>query len=269
MAYPDDFCFGRVFCFDDFCPKFAPGSFHLHAVLTGWEARPLPSLVHGQMKNKRKLHLGCGLNTPEGWINVDASWNALLAKHPFLKRILRVFRLVPARILDIPWSRGIVIHDLKKPLPFSNDFFSVVYASHLLEHLYLKEAKKLLKECFRVVEPGGVLRIMVPDLRVITMEYVNSKTSGDNARTARAADKFMEDLGMREKNPKNRNFLYRLYNNLTDFHIHKWMYDSDSLIYYLEEAGFGTVEEKKIHESKIEDIATIELNSGLCVEGTK
>lgn len=209
-----------------------------------------------------KLHLGCGLNTPEGWLNVDGSWNARLAKHPFLKKILRRLKLLPQSQLEIKWNPDIFIHDLKKPLPFENDSFGAVYASHVLEHLYLSQARNLLKECFRVLKPGGILRIMVPDLEKIADDYVKSK---DNL----AASKMMEELNFINPNSVSGGFFYRIYSRLKDFLSHKWMYDAKSLVFYFNEAGFADAQKMQLKKSGIENIEKIELNGGLCVEGTK
>jgi len=124
--------------------------------------------------NPVRLNLGCGLQAPPGWINVDGSWNARLAKYPVLRRMLSSFRLLPADKLEIPWSPSILIRDVRKPLPFSDGSVSVVYASHVLEHLYREEGQRLIAESFRVLAPGGILRIVVPDLRAIVEEYLGN-----------------------------------------------------------------------------------------------
>ena len=85
----------------------------------------------------KRLHLGCGLNTPEGWIHVDGSWNAWSAKYPLLRKVLKTIHLLPAELGGIAWNQDILIHDLRKPLPFRDNHFHSVYASHVLEHLYL------------------------------------------------------------------------------------------------------------------------------------
>ena len=55
-------------------------------------------------------------------------------------------------------------HDLRYPLPYDNESFQGVFSEHTLEHLYPFEAIKLLKEIHRVLAPGAILRITVPDL---------------------------------------------------------------------------------------------------------
>ena len=50
----------------------------------------------------------------------------------------------------------------------------VVYHSHLLEHLQQEEGEDLIQECFRVLKPGGILRIVVPDLERICRDYLST-----------------------------------------------------------------------------------------------
>ncbi len=92
------------------------------------------------------LNLGCGQQIHPDWLNVD-----LEAGDP------RVFA-----------------HDLRRPLPFPGASFSAVYHSHVLEHLPRREAPRFLAECWRVLEPGGILRVVVPDLEGIVRLYVRN-----------------------------------------------------------------------------------------------
>lgn len=213
----------------------------------------------------RRLLLGCGLTNAKNWILLDGSWNAWLAKHSLLRKFLNAFKLIPPDSLNTPWRKDILIHDVKKPLPFTDNSLHAVYASHLLEHLYFSEAKKLLHECYRVLEPGGILRVVVPDLKFIASEY---------SRTG-LADKFNEMLMLRNSKPPAGNLVYRIYSQLTDFHSHKWMYDTESLSLHMEETGFVNIEGKALFESAIYNIHEVENpermqnGAGICVEGVK
>ena len=227
---------------------------------------------------KNRLHLGCGLTTPVGWINIDGSWNARLAKHPVLRRIAHSLRLVSADKLSVPWNPAIFIHDVRNPLPFPADSAEVIYSSHLLEHLYFEEARELVRECFRVLTAGGVLRIVVPDLRAIVREYLGDGRIGEPSAdpdSLRPADRLNHRLLMRPSAPPNANCLYRVYTAWKDFHQHKWMYDADSLIALLESSGFTAVREMSLHQSRIADIKDVEQpgrvanGEGICVEGVK
>jgi SAM-dependent methyltransferase len=224
----------------------------------------------------KKLHLGCGIKTPDGWLNLDGSWNAWLAKYPIMRRLLKFFGIIKQSLLDVPWDSNIIIHDVRKPLPFPNESLSAIYASHLLEHLYLEEAKDLLIECYRILEPNGILRMLVPDLRSIILEYLDApEKSSDSKRILNRADRLNERLCYRYPQPTSGSLIYKVYTALTDFHLHKWSYDAESLINYFRMAGFIEVQEMQLFQSRIESIKEIEdpkmiLDGvGICVEGLK
>ena len=48
-----------------------------------------------------------------------------------------------------------------------SDTYDVVYAAHVLEHLFFHEAVRALQEFLRVLKPGGTLDLRVPDLSSI------------------------------------------------------------------------------------------------------
>lgn len=92
------------------------------------------------------LNIGCGSRYHPRWVNLDAH----------------------------PCALGILKHDALTGLPFPTESFDVVYASHLLEHFPRTQVLPFLRECFRVLRDGGVLRIVVPDLEAIARLYVKS-----------------------------------------------------------------------------------------------
>ena len=94
----------------------------------------------------KKLNLGCGYHYTQGWTNLD-------------------FKSAGPDV--IAW-------DLRKGIPFPDNNFDVVYHSHLLEHLAKNEAEKFMYDCFRVLSPGGILRVVVPDLECITRWYLHA-----------------------------------------------------------------------------------------------
>ena len=110
---------------------------------------------------------------------MDGSWNARLAKHPFLRKTLSWFRILPGEKAKVPWSRDIFIHDVRKPLPFASFSADAIYASHILEHLYREQGEQLIRESFRVLVPGGIIRIVVPDLHAIVHEYLGNRFFGE------------------------------------------------------------------------------------------
>jgi SAM-dependent methyltransferase len=201
-----------------------------------------------------------------------------LAKYPAIRSLLGSLHIVPSALTRIRWGSDVVYHDLRRPLPFSDETAEAIYASHLLEHLYYNEAQRLLNDCYRVLQPGGVLRLVVPDLQSVLEEYCGA-TPFDGERDAPAftlrADRVNERLGLRHIEAPRGGVAIRIYKALTDFDVHKWMYDTESLIHYVEAAGFQNVARMEFQQSRITDIAELEVpgrvlhGAGICVEAVK
>jgi predicted SAM-dependent methyltransferase len=216
-----------------------------------------------------QLHLGCGLTTPAGWVNVDGSWQVILARYPVLKSVLIQTGLLTKSQAAIPWSAEVMRLNLTHPLPFASGSFQAVYSSHTLEHLYHEEAGRLLQECHRVLKPGGICRAVVPDLQSMVERYVKAKV----AHNAEAGTQLMEELLFHERQRK-RGLLGAAY-RLTAFHQHKWMYDAASLQLLFESVGFVSVQQKGYLESGIngiegvENAGRIDDGEGVAIEGMK
>jgi SAM-dependent methyltransferase len=96
--------------------------------------------------SRRLLNLGCGGRFHAAWTNLDAA----------------------------PQSTSVIRHDVTQRLPFADRTFEFVYHSHLLEHLTPEQGAALLRECHRVLTPGGTIRVVVPDLEAIARLYLHA-----------------------------------------------------------------------------------------------
>lgn len=92
------------------------------------------------------VNLGCGARHASGWLNFDF----------------------------VSSSKSVVQADLRQGIPLETSFADVVYHSHVLEHFNGQDGIRFLVECYRVLKPGAILRIAVPDLEQITREYLRS-----------------------------------------------------------------------------------------------
>ena len=90
------------------------------------------------------INLACGQTFDSRWINLDQYASA----------------------------DDVKAHDLRNPLPFSDNFADAIYCSHFLEHLDIEMADKFLSECLRCLKPGGILRIVVPDFERMAKDYL-------------------------------------------------------------------------------------------------
>lgn len=99
------------------------------------------------MKEKVKLHLGCGWrNFGDDWIHVDGG------DYKHLKH---------QSITDLSWAE--------------NESVDLIYASHVFEYFDREEAKTVLKEWNRILKPGAVLRIAVPNFKALAEMYTDGK----------------------------------------------------------------------------------------------
>tara|TARA_Y200000002_G_C22678453_1_gene663057 strand:- start:2189 stop:3010 length:822 start_codon:yes stop_codon:yes gene_type:complete len=69
--------------------------------------------------------------------------------------------------------------DLLKGLPFKDKSFDVVYSSHFIEHIPKDQVNYFLAECYRVLKPKGVIRLITPDLEFLSKEYINHNELND------------------------------------------------------------------------------------------
>ncbi|OEU49621.1 MAG: hypothetical protein BA861_09080 [Desulfobacterales bacterium S3730MH5] len=92
------------------------------------------------------LNLGCGSRFHQAWTNIDIVTSSL----------------------------HVQAHDLSQGIPFQDETFDAVYHSHLLEHFPKNKALGFTQECYRVLKPGGIARVAVPDLERIARTYLQA-----------------------------------------------------------------------------------------------
>lgn len=95
------------------------------------------------------LNLGCGSHRPKGheWTNVD-QLSQQLPDH---------------EVGQLKGERNYLEMDISKPLEFPDEEFHAILMAHVLEHFSVQPAQSLLRECLRVLKPGGVIMVSVPD----------------------------------------------------------------------------------------------------------
>jgi SAM-dependent methyltransferase len=71
-------------------------------------------------------------------------------------------------------SAAVIACDIRRGLPFASATFRACYSSHVLEHLTPAEGTGLLREIHRVLAPGGIVRVVVPDLELIVRDYLRA-----------------------------------------------------------------------------------------------
>jgi predicted SAM-dependent methyltransferase len=65
--------------------------------------------------------------------------------------------------IDPPKKDWAVKHDIREPFPLPDNVVSRIHSEDFMEHILPEEIKKLINECYRVLKPGGLMRVGVPD----------------------------------------------------------------------------------------------------------
>jgi SAM-dependent methyltransferase len=188
-----------------------------------------------------KLHVGAFDVAHDGWLNTDVTPHMAIARVPGLARLLhRAGRLSDERWAAYRDGTFARMHylDLTRPLPYPDGAFEAVFGSHVLEHLTPGEAEAALRELHRVLQPGGIIRIAVPDLDHEIGRY-------DPERP----DEFLEGLLQGRERSRSR-------------HRHWWLYNERSLRALLERTGFTAIRRTAYREGRCPDVERIDSRPG-------
>jgi len=205
-----------------------------------------------------RLNLGCGLQAPDGWVNIDRSVNLMLDRTPLVKKALRAARVLqPAHMVD--WPRNIKMVNVLKPFPYQQGQVEAIYSSHMLERLYYDQALGVLRECHRVMQPGGVIRLALPDGREWARLLIDSAPDD-----AEAGFKFSDNLHMQPFHAPSRR--ERLVSKFASG-PHRWQPTVALVTRMLQDGGFTDVRECSFLDGKLPDLASVEhREKGLFVE---
>jgi predicted SAM-dependent methyltransferase len=172
-----------------------------------------------------KINLGCGNTVAPNWINVDGSPAILLNKFP--KFLLRY--ILPYDRMEVLKGNKFIHFNLQNDLPFKNNSADYIYMSHVLEHLYKNDGEHLLQEIFRVLKPGGIVRIGVPDL---------------DLELLKPPEEIVSSFLPQSREPY--------------FSYHRYMYNFSMLRCLLETLNFQNISKKEFQVGEVPDIETLD-----------
>lgn len=193
----------------------------------------------------KKYNLGCGTSLYENFLNIGF-WNFLQDGAIYQN-------------INGTHNTYMLNHDLNCGIPAHDNSLDLVYHSHMLEHLNFQEGIFFINECYRVIRPGGMMRLLVPDLELFTKAYL---------------EKDMFFLNEYRKCLDNSTYVTpgAIFMGMLHNHEHKMGYDFETIQWLLYKTGFSKVRRTLYSDSIIEGIEFIECRSpgrtmeSLCVE---
>jgi len=150
------------------------------------------------MEKKLKINLGSGHWKLEDWVNVDID----------------------------PASKPDVVANLAADLPFANGIARLMHCEDFIDQLDLNQAAAFLHECHRILVPGGVLRVLTPDLRKLAHLYLN-----DPVRLEELWKNFV-------RVPLSLGTPGEIFNTGMRFAGHTFLYDADTFTALSSSCGF-------------------------------
>ena len=217
-------------------------------------------------KQSQNLYVqyGCGMSSPEGWTNFDASPNLWLERFPLLGIFYIGNKSNGSDTVRQRFPENIDYGDIVKGLPVKENLCDGVFASHVLEHLSLDDCRAALKNTHKILKSGGTFRLIVPDLKALAKKYIHDDS-------ADAAMRFMKDsyLGI----PcRSRTFISIIQSALGNGN-HLWMWDYLSMEKELKEHGFIDIRRASFNDSNDSNFSVVEdigrFVDAICIESKK
>jgi predicted SAM-dependent methyltransferase len=164
-------------------------------------------IPYRHIKGKKFLNIGCGPEVEPEFINLDYFW------HPKV---------------DICWDIT------RKAYPLEDNSLEGIFTEHCLEHISYEAGLKNMKEFYRMLKPGGVVRIIVPDAEIYLDSYQKKKAG------------FPVTLPYGESEPTAIYSINRIFRE----YGHQFIYDFETMKLLLQEAGFQNVKKMRYQEGK-------------------
>ena len=204
--------------------------FWLKGILLKWKAeRAFKQYL--RTSDTPRLVIGCGRNAVKGWLNTDL--------HPQ--------KAAPEKVRYL---------NAAKTFPFSEQTFDYVYSEHIFEHLTFKDSCNMLKESYRVLKPGGVMRMALPHADFLFDMYSNPEKLGNKAYVDYSTAHYCKHITTVLNSEKNHhvyvvNDFYRNWN-------HQMMHNFNSLTELVGEFGFGDIQQREVGQSPLDIFKNLE-----------
>jgi len=146
--------------------------------------------------------------------------------------------------------------DLRRKLKISDGTVDGIFCEHTIEHLSYKEADLLLHECHRIMKPGAVIRVVLPDIALFIEHYA----SGDVAWFKRWEQLMFTESTDPERSVRHLATPMQALSFVTQEYGHASAWDVPTITLYLEQSGFRSVKQNSFLMGQCPELV-LDLNS--------
>lgn len=125
-----------------------------------------------------------------------------------------------------------LVFDIRKRFPFESGVIAEILSVATLEHIRQHDVHHALEEFFRILQPGGVLRVSTPDIEGIAKGILAGES----------ADVVNQHLFGRFKS-----------GDTEDLDLHRWMYTARQMMDVLRDLGFTNIEQRPMEDIGMHD----------------
>lgn len=180
----------------------------------------------------KKLNIGCGANQLKGWLNADFT----------------------------PENSDVIFLDATQRYPLKDSSFDYVFSEHMIEHVPYDHGLQMLKECYRILKPGGRLRIDTPDLTKQIALFSDEKSAEQLAYINWFVGKFSHSEEVRVFHE------CFVLNRIVREWGHQFIYDAWTLSDAMSKVGFKNCTQFSVGRSNDFEFVDIEGHSGISGE---
>jgi predicted SAM-dependent methyltransferase len=198
----------------------------------GWRRSRTAQIEAWLRQTERNLVLGAGTAVLPGWLNAD----------------------INPRV-----GRGLIFLDATEPFPLPDGCADIVFTEHMIEHIDYAQGAKMLRECLRVLKPGGALRVSTPDLTILLALCRPGRSPDQEWFVRYVAENMIADCPYVDP--------IFVINNEFRAYGHQFLYDEPTLTRALERAGFHDIVRYPMGESPNPALAGLEARTKKAIPG--
>lgn len=156
---------------------------------------------------------------------------------------------------DLQTGKKVYFLDAAKKYPFQDGTFNYIFSEHIFEHLTYEQGKSMLRECYRVLQKDGILRLTMPCLEFLIDLYNNPEKPDNEAYRAWHSAKFATEMQQDFEGIIPTAILLSNYMHMWG---HQCLYDRPTIHRMLKNAGFHDIKFQPVSVSDDPELMGLE-----------